>query len=63
MEAHKQVDRPEEGEANLLATGQRLSRSLWMKEWLLFNAKWAIFQQFQGVNNYFDNIMMKSTLY
>jgi hypothetical protein len=57
------VDRPEEGEANLLATGQRLSQPLWMNEWLLFNAKWAIFQLFQGVNNYFDNIMMKSTLY
>jgi hypothetical protein len=59
------MDRPEEGEANLLATGQRLSEWMneWMNEWLLFNAKWVIFQLFQGVNNYFDNIMMKSTLY
>jgi hypothetical protein len=55
------MDRPEEGEANLLATGQRLSEWMneWMNEWLLFNAKWVIFQLFQGVNNYFDNIKVQ----
>ena len=35
-----------------------------MSEWLLFNAKWAIFQIYNGENKlYFNEIMIMSPLY
>ena len=51
------------------ATGEQTSLfldlvSLWVSEWLLFNANSVIFQLYHGENNLiFNEMMMMSTLY